>query len=88
MDFWYNDEEYDECLEQWEWAVINDSANFKDEVLEKSDLYEYSYDMLLEFYKDKQTTDRIWEEIQFCKQMHQLRPAQWELELNLSRKLI
>lgn len=88
MDFWYNDEEYDEYLEQWEWAVINDSANFKDEVLEKSDLYEYSYDMLLKFYEDKETTDKIWEEIQFCKQMHQLRPAQWELELNLSRKLI
>ena len=77
-------------LEQWEWGIINDSANFKDNhvfQLEKFDLYEYSYEMLLKFYGDKETTDRIWDEIQFCKQMHQLRPQQWELEFVKPRVL-
>lgn len=83
MDFWTDDAVYDETLEQWEWSIVNDHANYKGNpmpLLEKDELYEYSYDALLKFYDDKETTDRIWEEIQFCKQMHQLRPQQWELE--------
>ena len=83
MDFWADDEVYDETLEQWEWSIVNDHANYKGNpmsLLEKDKLYEYSYDALLKFYDDKVTTDRIWEEIQFCKQMHQLRPQQWESE--------
>lgn len=83
MDFWYDDETYDECLEQWEWAIVNDRANYKGESLpmfDKSEMYEYSYNRLLEFYGNKQVTDEIWEDIQFCKQMHLLRPQQWEIE--------
>ena len=84
MDFWYDADEYDEFLEQWEWGIINDLANFKDNpgsLLEKIDLYDYTYEFLLNFYEDKETTDRIWSEIEFCKQMHELRPQQRELEL-------
>ena len=91
MDFWCDDETYDEYLEQWEWGIINDSANFKDNpasLFEKLDLYEYTYEMLLKFYGDKETTDRIWNEIQFCKQMHQLRPQQWELEFTPKKKVL
>lgn len=91
MDFWCDDETYDEYLEQWEWGIINDSANFKDNHVsqfEKFDLYEYSYEMLLKFYGDKETTDRMWDEIQFCKQMHQLRPQQWELEFTPKKKVL
>ena len=91
MDFWCDDETYDEYLEQWEWGIINDSASFKDNpvsLLEKTDLYECTYDMLLKFYGDKETTDRIWDEIQFCKQMHQLRPQQWELEFAPKKKIL
>ena len=83
MDFWSDDEDYDETLEQWEWGIVNDHANYKGNpmpLFERDELYEYSYDALLKFYDDKVTTDRIWEEIQFCKQMHQLRPQQWESE--------
>ena len=90
MDFWTNDEVYDETLEQWEWGIVNDHANYKGNpmpLFERDELYEYSYDALLEFYGDKETTDRIWEEIQFCKQMHQLRPQQWELEFVKPRVL-
>lgn len=91
MDFWCDDETYDEYLEQWEWEIINDSANFKDNhvfQLEKFDLYEYSYETLLKIYGDKETTDRIWSEIQFCKQMHKLRPQQWELEFTPKKKVL
>lgn len=90
-DFWCDAETYDEYLEQWEWGIINDSANFEDNhvsQLEKFDLYEYSYEVLLKFYGDKETTDRIWDEIQFCKQMHQLRPGQWELEFTPKKKVL
>ena len=91
MDFWCDDETYDEYLEQWEWGIINDSANFKDKHVfqfEKIDLYEYSYEMLLKFYGDKEAIDRIWNEIQFCKQMHQLRPQQLELEFTPKKKVL
>ena len=73
-----------------EWGVVNDDANYKGEALpqfDKSEMYEYSYEELLKFYGNKETTDRIWDEIQFCKQMHQLRPQQWELEFVKPRVL-
>ncbi len=41
---------------------------------------EYTYETLLNIYRNQDTTDKIWNEIQFCKQMHELRPQQWELE--------
>ncbi len=82
MDFWDNDEIYDEYLEQWEWSVVNDDENYKGQSFPPFDIYElfneWSYDMLLEYYGNKETTDRIWEEIEFCKQMHKLRRPQWE----------
>ena len=83
MDFWADDSVYDEFLEQWEWGVVNDQANFKNQpisLFEKIEMYNYSYENLFHFYGDKKTTDRIWEEINFCKQMHELRPQQWELQ--------
>ena len=90
MDFWADDEDYDETLEQWECGIVNYHANYKGTpipLFERDELYECSYGALLKFYGDKETTDRIWEEIQFCKQMHQLRPQQWELEFVKPRVL-
>ena len=90
MDFWADDEDYDETLEQWECGIVNYHANYKGTpipLFERDELYECSYGALLKFYGDKETTDRIWEEIQFCKQMHQLRPQQWELEFVKPRGL-
>lgn len=89
MDFWSDDEMYDEFLEQWEWGIINDFANYNGNfasLLDKQKLYEYSYNNLLNIYKDKKTADRIWKEIQFCKLMHKLRPQQWELETSSKKK--
>ena len=90
IDFWSNDEDYDETLEQWEWGIVNEPANYKGNpmpLFDRDELYEYSYDVLLKFYGYKETTDRIWEEIQFCKKMHQLRPQQRELEETKPRVL-
>lgn len=84
MDFFEDPEHYDECLDQWEWAIINERVNFKGGTfseLDKVDLYDYTYDSLLEFYSgNKEITDKVWEEIQFCKTMHELRPMQYEQE--------
>ena len=82
-DFWYDDDEYDEYLEQWEWNIVNDSVNYKENEFNQFDkyyMYEYSYKDLLRLYGNRDITDRIWEEIRFCNQMHELRPEQWELE--------
>lgn len=82
MDFLAGNEDYGDTLEDWEWGIVNDHAYYKGEPLpqfDKCDMYEYSYDGLLKFYGDKDTIDEIWEEIIFCKQMHELRPQQWEL---------
>ena len=71
MDFWYDDETYDECLEEWEWEIVNDSENYKGNQLPLFDkdelLNEWTYEMLFKFYGNKETTDRIWSEIEFCK---------------------
>lgn len=84
MDFWTDDEEYDETLEQWEWSVVNDNDNFKGNPFPPFDKYvlfnDWTYEMLLEYHQNKEITDRIWKEMEFCKQMHLLRPQQWELQ--------
>lgn len=74
-DFWYDEEDFKTCLIEWESAIINDPVNFKDSefLFETFDIYECTYQTLLEFYKDKETADRIWDEIEFCKTMRKLR---------------
>ena len=90
FDFWYNDETYDEYLERWEWGIVNDNANYHGgpmSLLEKDYLYDYTFEDLVEFYKgDKKTAKRIYDEIQFCKLMHQLRPQQWEKDIVVKEK--
>ena len=54
MDFWYDNEAYDETLEQWEWGIVNDNANYKGQPLpqfDKCEMYEYSYEELLKLTK-------------------------------------
>jgi len=76
LDFWTSDNEYDNCLEQWEWGIVNDEANFRKSFISPMEpflLYKYKYNRLLKFYGDKETTDRIWDEINFCRTMRELR---------------
>ena len=74
-DFWYDEEDFKTCLIEWESAIINDPVNFKDSefLFETFDIYECTYQMLLEFYNNKDIADRIWDEIEFCKTMRKLR---------------
>lgn len=74
-DFWYDEEDFKSCLVEWESAIINDPVNFKDSdfLFETFDIYECTYQMLLEFYNNKDIADRIWDEIEFCKTMRKLR---------------
>lgn len=91
MDFWYDDEEYDEYLEQWEYGIVNDSDNYEQFTPQYFDIYELlnecTYETLLEIYRNKEIADELWSEINFCKQMHKLRPQQWELEFASEKKL-
>ena len=83
-DFYDDSETYDEYLGEWEWGIINERVDSKGDPIPELDmdlLYEYTYDNLLELYEhDKKTTDLIWNQIDFCRLMHILRPQQWELE--------
>jgi hypothetical protein len=89
-DFWFHDSTYDEYLERWEWGIVNDNANYHGgpmPLLEKDYLYDYTFEELVEFYKgDKRTAKRIYDEIQFCKMMHNLRPQQWEKDIVVKEK--
>ncbi len=86
MDFWTCNQTYDNCLEQWEWGIINDEANFRKSFISSMDpfsLYDYTYNGLLKFYGDKETTDRIWDEINFCRTMIELRTPSYLKETSV-----
>ncbi|MBQ2946815.1 MAG: hypothetical protein IJE04_03075 [Bacilli bacterium] len=89
MDFWYNDEEYKEYLNGWEWGIVNDEANYKNDIIPLFPiecLYDVKYETLLKFYGDKETTDRIWEEIKFCELIRELRPPKYEDEYHIQKR--
>ncbi len=88
FEFFESDETYDEFLELWEWGIINDNVNYINDCvpcLDKSDLYYYTLDELEDIYGNINTAEYIYEEIQFCKMMHELRPQQWEKEFRLKK---
>lgn len=91
MDFYEDDNDYDDCLEQWELGIVNDFSHYKGLELPTNDEYEllneYSYEMLLKYYGSEDIVDRIWSEIAFCKQMHQLRPMQYEKKFSKQKVL-
>lgn len=72
--FYEDDEIFEETLNKWEWDIVNNSANndlsFNFDI---ALIYEYPYDMLYEAYKDKEEAAKIIDEIEFCKQMKEIR---------------
>jgi len=83
MDFFADDNDYDEHLDQWEWGIINAPVNYNNDrlvFLDKSNLYDYTYDVLLGLYEDENAAKVISGEIEFCKLMHELRPMQYEMD--------
>ena len=89
-EFYAEDREYDDTLEQWELSILNDisSNNGNDFYFDMYDLYDFTYEELLRVCVDKNFTKRIWDEIQFCKMMRSLRPTQVELEFSIKKKVI
>ena len=72
-EFWYNPKVYEERLEQWEWGIIND-AYCNDIILEIYILYDYRYEDILELsLNNKEVADRIWDEINFCRTIKELK---------------
>lgn len=90
FDFYQDDEEYDELLEQWEWGVINNAPNNSngESLLDKSEINYYQYNDLISIFNNKLITTKIWQDIQFCSLMHQLRPQQWESERKITKQLL
>ena len=87
-EFFKSDETYDEYIELWEWGIVNDSVNYINNCvpcLDKTDLYYYTLEDLEKIYCDINTAKNIYDEIQFCKMMHKIRPQQWELEFKLKK---
>ena len=84
-DFFESDETYDEFLELWEWGIIND--NYVDNIpcLDKSDLYYYSFSDLVNILGNSDIAKEVYDEINFCKLMHELRPQEWEKEFVLKK---
>lgn len=75
MDFYPRQEEYENMLDAWEWGIVNGCVGYG-LILDKSELYEYSYDQIHELYQNQEVADSLWSEIEFCRQMHKLRT--WE----------
>ncbi len=87
-EFFESQETYDEFLELWEWGIINDYVNYINDCvpcLDKSDLYYYTFEDLCDIYGNADTAKYIYDEIQFCKLMHEIRPQEWEREFVLKK---
>ena len=87
-EFFESQETYDEFLELWEWGIINDYVNYINDCvpcLDKSDLYYYTFEDLCDIYGNADTAKYIYDEIQFCKLMHDIRPQEWEREFVLKK---
>lgn len=86
-EFYVKDDVYDEYLELWEWGIINDDVNCRDgvPVLDKSELSYYTYDELLAFFGNEKDAKYLYDEIEFCKMMHQIRPQEWERDFPLKK---
>ena len=76
-DFWFDDKEYSRYVKQWEQEIIKSLAIYRKTyflpLIDSEDLYLWSYDVLLDFCKDKKVGDDILSSIVFCREMHKLR---------------
>jgi hypothetical protein len=53
--------------------------------LDKSELYYYTLDDLIKIYNNVDTAKYIYDEIEFCRLMHKIRPQQWESAYTLKK---
>lgn len=88
-DFWADSDEFDDNLEVWKWNVINDV--FRYDSLGEFDadfLYVNTYESYFYLIRDKEITDRIWDEINFCKLMEELRPVKDDDNVKKKRRVV
>ena len=78
-EFWADDEDYAECMDEWEWDIINDTASFLPESFKSEldfyELYNYTKDDLMNIYKNEGVVDNLMREIDFCRKMREYRPV-------------
>lgn len=81
-DFFADQELYEETLANWESNIFDehslDVTNHDKYSLDftQAMMYDYSYEYFYDMYGyDKDITDEVWQEIQFCNLMHLLRPT-------------
>ena len=76
-DFWTDEDEYMYTVNMWEDRLIEDNKVREEKeyttILEKDYLYEYSYPLLLEIYKNENYAKKISDEIVFLRKIRQLR---------------
>ncbi len=78
-DFWYDEKEYSEMLEEWEWNIINENSKYflnKDRFIVTNHIN--AYDELSKIFGMTKTSNDVLDEIDFCKKMHELRPPEYE----------
>ena len=82
-DFYATDEDWLDCIEAFEWNIINDNDNIKgiDCILKRDYLYDYKYEDLTKLFKSKKTINRLWNEIEFCRFLKEVRPPKYEEEI-------
>lgn len=88
-EFYCDDEMYDEFLDEWCWSIINHNLCRKESSFELDNwcLFEYTYNDILELSQSKEIADEVWEEINFCKMMYELRMPSWQKESTTFKKI-
>lgn len=83
-DFYADDEDYLDTIEAFEWNIINDNDNRKGIgcILERDYLYDYKYEDLTKLFKNIKTINRLWNEIEFCRFLKEVRPPKYEEEIS------
>ena len=86
-EFFVEDSVYDEFLDQWQWGIINDEVCNTTEgcLLDISELSYYTYEDLLKIFGNEKDAKYIYEEIEFCRMMHKIRPQEWERDFALKK---
>ena len=75
-DFYYDDEDWINHLNAFEIRIINDEGISEDSeyFLSPYYLFDYSYEDILKLCINEKIAEKIWAEIEFCRQMNEIRP--------------
>lgn len=84
-DFYADDYDYAESLEDWKIDIINDDANYQscdmsEWSIDICYLYDYTLEDLIKIYENTEVARRIKKDINFCKTMEVFRPKEIDLE--------